>query len=79
MKTRIQKWRDSLRLRIPKSVAEKASLREDTAVEVTIQSGTLVVTIEELTPSIEDLVGRITPRNRHTEVETGKAVGYEVW
>jgi antitoxin MazE len=78
MKTRIQKWGDRLALRIPKPLAEEVGLRENLAVDVTIQSGKLVVTIEGLTLSLEDLARRITPRNRHSEVETGRAVGNEV-
>ncbi len=45
MKTRIQKWGDRLALRIPKPLAEEVGLRENLAVDVTIQSGRLVVTI----------------------------------
>jgi antitoxin MazE len=80
MKARIQKWGNSLALRIPKPFAEEASLREDSAVDVTVRSGKLVVVaIEEPQLSLEDLVAKITPSNRHAEVETGKAVGNEIW
>ncbi len=43
MKTRIQKWGNSLALRIPKSFAEEAGLREDAAVELSLAEGRLVV------------------------------------
>ncbi|HXA18009.1 MAG TPA: AbrB/MazE/SpoVT family DNA-binding domain-containing protein [Thermoanaerobaculia bacterium] len=80
MKARIQKWGNSLALRIPKPFAEEASLREDSAVDVTVRSGKLVVVaIEEPQLTLEDLVAKITPSNRHAEVETGNAVGNEVW
>jgi antitoxin MazE len=79
MKTRIQKWGKSLALRIPKSFAEESNLREDSPMDVTVRSGKLVVAIEGPQPSLEDLVAKITPSNRHSEVETGKAVGNEVW
>ena len=80
MKARIQKWGNSLALRIPKPFAEEASLHEDSAVDVTVRSGKLVVVaIEEPQLTLEDLVAKITPSNRHAEVETGKAVGNEVW
>jgi len=72
MKARIQKWGNSLALRIPKPFAEEASLREDSAVDVTVRSGKLVVV------AVEDLVAKITPSNRHSEVDTGKSVGNEV-
>ena len=43
MKTRIQKWGNSLALRIPKSFAEEAGLRPDAAVELSLVEGRLVV------------------------------------
>jgi antitoxin MazE len=80
MKARIQKWGNSLALRIPKPFAEESGLHEDTAVDVSVRAGKLVVVaIEEPQLTLEDLVARITPSNRHAEVETGKAVGNEVW
>jgi len=80
MKARIQKWGNSLALRIPKPFAEESNLHEDTAVDVSVRAGKLVVVaIEEPQLTLEDLVARITPSNRHDEIETGKAVGNEVW
>lgn len=80
MKARIQKWGNGLALSIPKPFAEEASLRENSVVDVTVRGGKLVVVaIEEPQPSLEDLVAKITPSNRHSEVDMGKAVGNEVW
>jgi antitoxin MazE len=80
MKARIQKWGNSLALRIPKPFAEESNLHEDTAVDVSVRAGKLmVVVIEEQQLTLEDLVAKITPSNRHAEIETGKAVGNEVW
>lgn len=39
----------------------------------------MVTPIEEPQVSLEQLVARITRRNRHSETETGRAVGNEVW
>jgi antitoxin MazE len=80
MKARIQKWGNSLALRIPKPFAEESNLREDSPVEISVRSGKLiVVAIEEPQLSLEELVAKITPENRHAEIETGAAVGNEVW
>jgi antitoxin MazE len=80
MKARIQKWGNSLALRIPKPFAEESNLREDSPVEISVRSGKLVVVaIEEPQLSLEELVAKITPENRHAEIETGPAVGHEVW
>jgi antitoxin MazE len=80
MKARIQKWGNSLALRIPKPFAEESNLREDSPVEISVRSGKLVVVaIEEPQLSLEELVAQITPENRHAEIETGTSVGNEVW
>ncbi|HUP62412.1 MAG TPA: AbrB/MazE/SpoVT family DNA-binding domain-containing protein [Thermoanaerobaculia bacterium] len=80
MKTRIQKWGNSLALRIPKPFAEEAHLAEDSQVDLTVRNGKLLVAaILEPELTLEELVSRITPRNRHSETDTGTPVGNEVW
>ena len=80
MKTRIQRWGNSLALRIPKPFAEEAHLAEDSAVDVSVRDGRLVVVpIVEPELTLEELVAQITPQNRHTETDTGQPVGNEIW
>ena len=80
MKTRIQKWGNSLALRIPRPFAEESNLHEDSAVDITVRNGKLVVVpIREPQFTLEELVEQITLQNRHVEVETGEPVGNEVW
>jgi antitoxin MazE len=43
MKTRVQKWGNSLALRIPRSFAVEAGLHADAAVELSLVKGKLVV------------------------------------
>jgi antitoxin MazE len=80
MKARIQKWGNSLALRIPRPFAAESNLREDSPVDVSVRNGRIVVVpIAGPDLSLEELVGRITPRNRHSETKTGGPVGNEVW
>ena len=80
MKTAVQKWGNSLALRIPKAYADEISLREGASVDLTLESGTLVVRpIRKPTPTLEDLLQGVNSRNRHHSVETGPVVGREVW
>jgi antitoxin MazE len=80
MRTRIQKWGNSLALRIPKPFAEETRLSKDAPVDVTVRSGKLVIVpVVEPELSLDELVSRITPKNRHRETETGAPVGHEVW
>lgn len=80
MRTRVQKWGNSLALRIPKSFALEAGLAENSAVDLSVQEGRLVVQVEVEEPlRLEDLLGRITDKNLHREWPTGPAVGKEIW
>jgi antitoxin MazE len=80
MKTRIQKWGNSLALRIPKSFALETGLDQDALVDVALVDGKLIVTpLQRSFFSLEQLLADITDENRHTEYDTGEAIGNEVW
>jgi antitoxin MazE len=80
MRTRVQKWGNSLALRIPKSFATEVGLAEDSAVDLSVKDGRLVVQVEAEEPlRLEDLLGGITDENLHGEWQTGPAVGKEIW
>lgn len=80
MKTRVQKWGNSLALRIPQPFAKETNLEENTTVEVTVRSGTLVIEpVIEPALSLDQLVSAITKSNRHDEVRTGESSGNEAW
>ena len=82
MKTSVQKWGNSLAVRIPKGVAEESKLSVGTEVEVGVEDGRIVVVPVAPTSkeqALEELVSRITDENRHGETDWGPAVGREVW
>ena len=80
MQSRIQRWGNSLAVRIPKAFAQDVGLKEDTAVEITASKGDLVISpIKPRTFNLDDLLSGITDANIHEEVETGPARGKEVW
>jgi antitoxin MazE len=80
MKTRIQKWGNSLALRIPKSFAAESQLEQGLLVEVSLLDGKLLVTpLRTPVVTLEELLQGITPENLHHEVDTGPAVGNEAW
>ena len=80
MKTRVQKWGNSLALRIPKSFADEVGLHKETAVEVSVTDGKIVVTrLAQPKLTLEQLLSKVTTDNLHHEVDTGSAVGNETW
>ena len=80
METKIQKWGNSLALRIPKVLALDAHIKEGSLVEIAVLDGEIVARpICKPAFDLKTLVGRITPENIHVEVDTGASVGREAW
>ncbi len=78
MRVPVRKWGNSLALRIPKAVAEDSRIQYGSVVEVSVVKGKMIVA-PVATPrfSLEQLLARVTKKNRHAEVETGAPVGRE--
>jgi antitoxin MazE len=80
MKTSVQRWGNSLALRIPRSFAHDTQIAEGTEVELSLKSGALVVRpVVRKKHALADLLRRVTPANRHEPIDTGKPVGKEAW
>jgi antitoxin MazE len=80
VKVRVQRWGNSLAVRIPKSFAADTRIRQGTEVELSIDQGRLI--ISPVPPGeipLEELLEGVTPENLHGEFETGPAVGAEAW
>jgi len=80
MRTNIQKWGNSLALRIPKPLAEQAHITQGSLVEIKIVDD--VLHVEPIVPqdyTLEALLEAITEENLHQEVDTGHAQGKELW
>jgi antitoxin MazE len=77
MKARVQRWGNSLALRIPKPFAEQAKLRESSVIEMKVIDGTIVVTPVEMPVTLQELLDGITDENLHAPVETGAPLGNE--
>jgi antitoxin MazE len=79
MQARIQKWGNSLAVRIPKPFALEVGLEQNSLVAVSIEEGKLLLEPIKPSYSLEELLAGVTKNNVHHEVETGPAVGNEVW
>ena len=80
MQTTIQKWGNSLAVRIPKAFVKEARVAYGTAVDLSVDDGKIVIDPHPKSEyRLEDLLKGVTHRNRHAEVETGDAAGREVW
>ena len=80
MATKVQKWGNSLAVRLPREVAEKFRLSEGTNVLIQPEGKKIVIRpAKEKEETLEELVAKITPENRHEEVDWGRPRGREVW
>ena len=80
MLVKVQKWGNSLALRIPRSLAVESQIEQGAEVDVSLVEGNLVVTrVTKPRYTLEELIAGITPNNLHSEIDTGAAQGDEVW
>ena len=80
MDTKIQKWGNSLGLRIPKTFAREIGLKEGCAVEILLAKDRLVIRpLQKEKYRLSDLLSKVRKDNLHKEISTGDAVGRETW
>ncbi len=80
MQTQIKKWGNSLALRIPKSFALNANLRQNELVDLSIEKEKIVITpIGEKEYSLAELLEGVHENNLHGEFDTGTPAGKEIW
>ncbi len=80
MQTKIQKWGNSLGLRIPKLFAQQAGVEAGSDVDLSVEDGELIV--RPWRPhryELKELLQSVTAKNVHSEIETGEPVGREAW
>jgi antitoxin MazE len=78
MKARIQKWGNSLGIRIPIGISRDLSLKNGSVVDITEESNQIVIKPKR-SPSLDELLDQITETNIHSETDYGVPEGNEVW
>jgi antitoxin MazE len=80
MRSSVQKWGNSLALRIPKSLAVESGIDQGTVVDLSCVDGRLIVMpVLDWKSALEELLASVTNQNIHGEVDTGPSVGDESW
>ena len=80
MKTKVQKWGNSLALRIPRPLAAGANVAAGTTVEIELREGKLIVERTHAPQyDLDDLLAGVDITNLHGETATGTRVGHEAW
>ena len=80
MNATIQKWGNSLALRIPKAVARDTHLENGSVVSLAVRQGKVVIEpAQKGKYRLDDLLKGVSKKNLHKSVNTGPAVGREAW
>ncbi len=80
MRAKVNRWGNSLAVRIPKSFSVEAGLQDGSAIDLRlVDEGLLIVPVTEQVLELDELLAGVTESNRHAEVEAGPAQGLEAW
>ena len=78
MLTKVQKWGNSLGVRIPKSFAAEARFSEGVEIDLSLVDGNVVLKpVVQPSYRLDELLAGITAENLHEEIDTGEPVGRE--
>lgn len=80
MISKIQRWGNSLALRIPAAFAKETGMDQGTEVDLRLEEGRLVISPRpEGRYSLDEMLESVTPDNLHGEIDTGAPLGREIW
>ena len=80
MRVQVQKWGNSLALRIPKPFAEDTEVHEGTIVDLSVSEGRLVIApVRKKLVTLRQLLAKVRRGNLHGEIASGPSVGREAW
>lgn len=77
MKTQVQKWGNSLGVRIPMHLAKELHLNPGSPIILEIEEGRLV--IQTPVYNLEEMLKEVTEKNRHHLLFDDQVVGNEEW
>ena len=78
--TQVSKWGNSLAVRIPQAIVREARLAEGDKLSLDLAGdGSLVLRSSHRKYSLDELVAKIKPANRHGETDWGSPQGKESW
>lgn len=78
MSAKIKKWGNSLGIRVPKTIIDKAKLDENSEVEIEHKNGNIIIIPIRKKYNLDQLLKKVTKSNLHNE-ESFEAEGSEVW
>jgi antitoxin MazE len=78
MEAVIKKWGHSLGIKIPNALVRNKTLKDGASVEV-IDTENGILIYPKQRSALSEMLDNVTMENIHREIETGDAVGNEIW
>lgn len=76
----IQKWGNSLALRIPKTIAKQVNVHKGSRMDMSLTANKIILTANNVKEyTLGNLLKKVKKTNLHGEVSFGKPLGKEVW
>lgn len=80
METKVQKWGNSLAVRLSKHVVQESNIKEGSHVAVEVDEGKIIMEVKGRKHySLRKLLAKVTRKNVHGEFEVGQPAGKEIW
>ena len=79
MTTKIQKWGNSLGVRIPKEIAHKTHMREGSVISFSVKGEMLMLRHSRQKYTLAYLLKSFDKNTQHEEIDLGSPRGSEVW
>ncbi|MCX6143132.1 MAG: AbrB/MazE/SpoVT family DNA-binding domain-containing protein [Ignavibacteriales bacterium] len=80
METKVQKWGNSLAVRLSKHVVEESKIKAGSRVGIEVDDGKIVLEVRGRKQySLRKLLAKVTRKNAHGEFDLGSATGKEIW
>ena len=77
---KMQKWGNSLALRIPSSMAKQLGIQQNTLVKIEEKGNKIILEpVKKPRYNFQDLVKDIQTHNLHEEQSFGEPIGKEIW
>jgi antitoxin MazE len=76
---KVQKWGNSLAIRIPRGFAEQLMVQQGSEVDLSLDGDRLVIKPKRRELSLSELLAQVTDENIHAEIATAEPTGREVW
>jgi antitoxin MazE len=78
MEAVVQKWGNSLGIRIPRNLALEFHLKNGTPVDITEEDDRIVIR-PRIAKKLKDMLDAIDDKNTHEEIKVSGKAGKEIW